>query len=113
MIKPSDGKVVGKLVSSNIANGRVCWKVTWKCFLSHKIIDALWPNDHTPQNFFQKNPKAQCPEMLALQHNLMAHQEKFKKQSKYPQYGKSSTNYKMPSKRNILEPFKMTIARVT
>ena len=34
-------QICRKLVGSNDATGRVFWKVTWKCFLSHKIIDAL------------------------------------------------------------------------
>lgn len=48
---PRDGKVEGKMVNSNIAGGRVLWKVIRKHFQSQKIIDTLWPNDHTPRKF--------------------------------------------------------------
>ena len=38
---PNDGKVEGKLVSSDIASGRVFWKVIWTHFLRQKITDTL------------------------------------------------------------------------
>lgn len=44
---PDDGKVVRKLVNSNITSSRIFWKVIWKHLLSHKIIGTLWPNGHT------------------------------------------------------------------
>lgn len=37
----NDSKVVGKLVHSNIASGRVFGEAIWKCFLSHEINDGL------------------------------------------------------------------------
>ena len=49
---PDDGKVVRKLVNSNITSGRVFWKVIWKHFLSYKIIGTSWPHGHTTWNFF-------------------------------------------------------------
>lgn len=49
---PDDGKVVRKLVNSNITSGRVFRKEIWKHFLSHKIIGTLWPNGHTTWSFF-------------------------------------------------------------